>query len=623
MNRIAPLALAVSLASFSSVAAESLDVTAIQTQIESKQKEYDSFNDNLETEIATARSMEQKLKSLRQRGKELEAERVAALADMNAQFQRVVEDPSLDITAVQTAYQTVVKQHQQNKEDITVAYNDWQTQLQAAENLRVSKHSLLNKLETLKEKLHKARVERLYNEFNRQGNLTVNHSIECDSEETIAKCMDRGKYLAKQKASKRYLDELFDGLTESATAKGNRSSSEGFVQILRNETLANNFSGIGTYNVNMSVELKGSLSKLQACEVLGVDKRYCVGPELINQEPALAEEIAEVATDESVMYELEVRSNVFDDEVFIDGVSYGSTKLNVMLPSGNHDIKIVKRGYETHSETLTLRQNQSLRVTLDKAQYSFDRGEKIQDILRNDAPGPELVVIPSGGFRMGDLTGLGLDNERPVESYDINTSFGIGETEITVANFRRFVEASNYVTEAEKAKGCAYYDSGEPVWQENLNWRAPGFNQNDQHPVVCVSVNDAQAYVEWLSKETGQKYRLPTEVDWEYAARAGQESDYWWGENIDTNKANCGWCGSDWSNKNTAPVAQFSRNQFGLYDTVGNVWEWTVSSSSDSGAVVRGGAWNFAPRLARVSTRMELDSMFRSNYIGFRVVREQ
>lgn len=623
MNRIAPLALAVLLVPISITAAEQLDVTAIQTQIEAKQLEFNNFNDNLESEIGKARTMEQELSALRQRGKELEAERVATLADMNAQFQRVVEDPTLDITQAQTAYQSVVRSHQKNKEDITAKYNSWQTQLQSVEKLRISKHSLLNKLETLKETLHKARVERLYNEFNRQDTVEVDHSIECGRDETISKCVERGKFLAKQKASKRYLDRLFAGLTEADVATENRFNSDGNVQILRNETLSSNFSGMGSFTVKMSVEMKGALGKKQACQVLGVDDRYCVGGEQVVKEPVIADEIPEVATDESVMYELTIRSNVFDDEVFIDGVSYGSTKLNVMLPSGEHDIEVVKRGYEAYKKTVNLRQNETLRVELNKAQYSFDTGEKIQDILSNDVPGPSLVVVPSGGFRMGDLTGLGLDNERPVQSYDIANSFGIGEMEITVADFKRFVESSNYVTDAEKTKGCAYYDSGEPVWQENLNWRAPGFNQNDQHPVVCVSLKDAQAYVDWLSNQSGNTYRLPSEVDWEYAARAGQESDYWWGDTVNTNKANCGWCGSEWSNVSTAPAGRFARNQFGLFDTVGNVWEWALSANSDSGAVVRGGAWNFAPRLARVSTRMEMDSEFRSNYIGFRVLREQ
>ncbi|MGK0516065.1 MAG: sulfatase activating formylglycine-generating enzyme, partial [Gammaproteobacteria bacterium] len=120
-----------------------------------------------------------------------------------------------------------------------------------------------------------------------------------------------------------------------------------------------------------------------------------------------------------------------------------------------------------------------------------------------------------------------------------------------------------------------------------------------------------------------QQFRLPNEVEWEYAARAGTETEYPWGNEIGKNLANCGWCGSEWSNRRASPVGSFSPNAFGLYDTVGNVWEWTDKESGESDVAVRGGAWNFAPSLARASTRLILAPDFRSNYIGFRLVRER
>jgi formylglycine-generating enzyme required for sulfatase activity len=243
--------------------------------------------------------------------------------------------------------------------------------------------------------------------------------------------------------------------------------------------------------------------------------------------------------------------------------------------------------------------------------------------LEGDILGPDLVVVPAGSYRMGDITGLGLDNERPVLTQDLKQSFGISETEINVKAFGIFVNATNYVTEAEKQKGCAAYDEGQAVWRDDRNWRTPGFVQNDNSPVVCVSMQDAKAYVDWISQASNQAYKLPSEARWEYAARAGKETDYWWGEAVGSDNSNCGWSGSQWSNVSTSPVGSFERNDFGLFDTVGNVWEWTTSNQAEGNSVVRGGAWNFAPRLARVSTRMELDSSFRSNYIGFRVVREQ
>ena len=185
--------------------------------------------------------------------------------------------------------------------------------------------------------------------------------------------------------------------------------------------------------------------------------------------------------------------------------------------------------------------------------------------------------MPSGNFKMGDLTGNGMSNERPASAETIERPFGITDTEITVADFRKFVNDTAYVTEAEKNGSCAVLQNGMPKFDDSLNWRNAGFTQSDSSPVVCVSLNDAQAYTQWLSQKSGFNYHVPTEAQWEYAARAGTETDFWWGNDVGFGKANCRNCGSDWSNRGAAPTGSFQRNPWGLFDTVGNVWEWTTS----------------------------------------------
>ncbi|WP_158965650.1 formylglycine-generating enzyme family protein [Paraglaciecola sp. L3A3] len=620
MNRIAQLTFIVALSFSQFILAAS--VSDIEQKISSKQSEYDNYNSNLDAEIGVAGSLERELAELRQNVTLAEADRQSALIEMNIQYEKVIDNPDLDITPVRATYAKAVRTHKAIKDAITSKYNEWQTKLQDIEQMQVSKHSLLNTIEGLKEQLHGARIDRLYQEFNRNEAVVVSHKIACDKDETLSKCTERGKSLAKQKASKRFLDSVYDSLSEAEQAKKRRQTTDASVQVLRSEVADSNFSGQGNYNVKMNLQLQGNLKRSEGCELLGLDKRYCANVKRSkNVKISAAPPI--LVTDESVMYELTVRSNVFDDEVFINGVSYGSTKLQIMLPTGEHEVEVVKRGYEPSRQQITLNESKTLRVELDRAQYRFSKGERIQDILAGDIPGPNLVVVPAGNFRMGDITGLGLANERPVQTKNLTQSFGISETEVSVKEFEIFVNATSYVTDAEKDKGCASYQEGKAVWEDNRNWRSPGFMQNETSPVVCVSLKDAQAYVDWISKASSHAYKLPTEVRWEYAARAGKETDYWWGVGVDTDNANCGWCGSQWSNVSTAPVGSFERNDFGLFDTVGNVWEWTVSDKNASRAVVRGGAWNFAPRLARASTRMELDGSFRSNYIGFRVVREQ
>ena len=147
-------------------------------------------------------------------------------------------------------------------------------------------------------------------------------------------------------------------------------------------------------------------------------------------------------------------------------------------------------------------------------------------------------MIPAGSFRMGDIQGDGSNSPLPVHKVNINYQFAMGKYEVTFAEYDKFAEA----TGGEKSD-----DEG---WGRG------------NRPVINVSWNDAVTYTEWLSKQTGNKYRLPSESEWEYATRAGTETKYWWGNDIDENKANCDG-GSQWDN--IAPVGSFSANPFGLY----------------------------------------------------------
>ena len=620
----APAALLSVLFMGSAVAQTPSTVESIQTDIANKQTEYDNYSLALQTQMDQAEQMKQQLGNLRDQSKKLDREKAIALEEMNSQYQRMIDDPSLDIAAARTSYTESVRAHKQNKVDIQNQLTAVQEKEKEVAGIRVAKHALLNTLESLKEKLNNTRVERLYNEFNRSGELSVQHSIDCDLEEVIAECMRRTEQLAKQKASKRYLDKTFSELSESASASRQRSAADTSVKVQSVNITNKGFTGTARYSVSMNVSLRGNLTRKQACQLLELNERYCVeypANASLNDEPKVIEP-AKMQYDSNLMHELTIRSNVFDDEVFINGVSYGSTKLNTMLPAGEHSVEVVKLGYQPYVEKIALTENRTVRVNLKKDTQTFAKGDRIQDILNNDKQGPTLIAIPAGGFQMGDITGRGLENERPVVSYKIESSFGIGEKEVSVKEFSEFVAATNYVTQAEKGQGCAYYRDAEPVYDMEMNWRNPGYEQSEEHPVVCVTLDDAQAYVDWLSQSTEKSYRLPTEGEWEYAARAGAESDFWWGNTIGSNNANCGWCGSEWSNKSAAPGASFKRNQFGLYDVVGNVWEWS-DTGSDVVSVVRGGAWNFAPSLARVSTRLEIASDFRSNYIGFRIARDR
>ena len=237
------------------------------------------------------------------------------------------------------------------------------------------------------------------------------------------------------------------------------------------------------------------------------------------------------------------------------------------------------------------------------------------EIFRDCDKCPEMVVVPAGRFRMGDLGGEGAGDERPVHEVTIDYPFATSKYEVTFAEWDACVAGG----------GCTHqpYDMG---WGRGAR------------PVIDVSWDDAQEYVRWLSRETGKSYRLLSEAEWEYVARAGSTTKYPWGDDIGTNKANCGFCGSRWDYASTAPVGSFEPNAFGLFDTAGNVWEWvedcwnesyegapsdgSVWTSGDcSDRVMRGGSWNAVSWGLTASFRNSNDTGHRFNFFGFRVAR--
>ena len=248
---------------------------------------------------------------------------------------------------------------------------------------------------------------------------------------------------------------------------------------------------------------------------------------------------------------------------------------------------------------------------------------------------PELVVVPGAAFWMGMpdrpgprgiITIQGIDAERHIVAV---ASFALSRYEVTRGQFTAFVAATGHDVEG----GCVGTSMG--TWLDK-SW------QSNDHPVVCVSWDDAQAYVRWLSEETGRVYRLPTEAEWEYAARAGTGTQWFWG---DQEADRCGFAngGGDLDcndgTTETAPVGSFGANAFGLHDMAGNVWEWvedcwhgSYEGAPRDGAawvrggdcgrrVVRGGSWLSVPGLLASGHRQGSDASYRSVNRGFRVAR--
>jgi len=254
-----------------------------------------------------------------------------------------------------------------------------------------------------------------------------------------------------------------------------------------------------------------------------------------------------------------------------------------------------------------------------------ERSLKPKDVFKECAEGcPEMVVVPAGAFTMGSPEDENGRNswEGPQHHVTIAQAFAVGRFAVT------FDEWDACVSDG----GCGGYRPGDKGWGRG------------RRPVINVSWDDAKIYLQWLSRKTGHEYRLLSEAEWEYVARAGTTTPFWWGASITTDQANYSGIGTynggakgEWRGE-TLPVGSFEANPFGLYDVHGNVFEWvedcyhdsykgssTVGSAWTSGdcsrRVLRGGSWLLDPRNLRAANRSRGTTVLRDSNDGFRVGR--
>ncbi|MGY3264304.1 SUMF1/EgtB/PvdO family nonheme iron enzyme [Lysobacter sp. HA35] len=291
----------------------------------------------------------------------------------------------------------------------------------------------------------------------------------------------------------------------------------------------------------------------------------------------------------------------------------------------------------------------------------FQPGQRFTDGLQGGGRSPTMVVIPYGDFTMGAAPGErgATDAERPTRAIHFERGLAVSMTEVTVGQFRRFVDATKYRARSTRRGYSIVYDlrSGNFVRRGNVDWQHDylGRPATDDLPVVHVSAKDATAYAEWLAEETGHRYRLPSEAEFEYVARAGSKAPYPWGAGTPparsgnyTGAGDRSPTGRPWQNAfagyadgawGPTPVARYAAGRFGLHDVTGNVSEWVADcwhssyrrAPRDQRAwfnpgcrqrVLRGGSWASAPAQTRSAWRSGLDADTTNARIGFRVVRD-
>nr|WP_242107220.1 formylglycine-generating enzyme family protein [Luteimonas aquatica] len=305
-----------------------------------------------------------------------------------------------------------------------------------------------------------------------------------------------------------------------------------------------------------------------------------------------------------------------------------------------------------------------LRERIDLAQHYglYRPGQTFTDAIKHGGRGPQMVVLPHGAFRMGSADGdrLGVDNERPQRNIRFDRGFAMSATEVTVGEFRRFVNATGRRTRAMRRGFSMAYDerSGNFARRSHVDWSSDyaGRPAADDQPVLHVSAKDADAYAHWLTEQTGKHYRLPSEAEFEYALRAGGSGIWPWGDGAPPanagnftgardvsphgtrrwNNAFAGYGDTYWG---PAPVRRFKPNAWGLHDLSGNVGEWVADCWHDTyrrapkdGAawvnpgcrtrVIRGGSWASSPEQTRSAWRAPAGVDNTNARVGFRVVRD-
>jgi formylglycine-generating enzyme len=279
---------------------------------------------------------------------------------------------------------------------------------------------------------------------------------------------------------------------------------------------------------------------------------------------------------------------------------------------------------------------------------------------------PDMMVVPKGSFLMGasleeeirqGMSPPTRGRSLPQHTVTFAKPFAIGKYPVTVAQFRDFINETHYTT--DNACFVQYFNDGHFIYEKarGFSWRDPSFAQGDNHPVVCISAEDADAYAEWLSRKTGHRYSLPNEAQYEYALRAGTTTSFFWGNDrdakaceysnqpdLDQGKAMNAPMGPDYRFQcsdgyaYTSPVGIYKPNPWGLYDMQGNIWEWVADCWNNDykgaptdgstwrqgdcdGRPARGGSFGNAAHSAYAGIRAPRNATYLGHSWGFRVVR--
>ncbi|SQH76028.1 conserved protein of unknown function [Shewanella benthica] len=285
-----------------------------------------------------------------------EKNRGKAQNQLDHQFKAILNDPSTDITATQSKYQQSWQSLQDRQMEKLLISQSLAEQIAIITSSKKRQTSLSHKLAQLKELKKGARVKRIEKELTFNDSVDVSHTVTCDLNMTLTECAEQGKILTMQKAVRVFKSKLISSLTESSLAKVHVDNVSFNIHVINSQTLKNEFKGSRNFVTQIQAEMRSHPSNIAACQLLELKDSYCVEP----KSRSISITTDNNYTSSKKWLSVTIRSNVYDDRVIIDGVDYGSTPMNVMLPSGSHKFKISKKGYQTYQRYLTIDRDQTV-----------------------------------------------------------------------------------------------------------------------------------------------------------------------------------------------------------------------------------------------------------------------
>ncbi|WP_100752708.1 PEGA domain-containing protein [Vibrio salilacus] len=359
IRRIAALLLAlgpiwVSTSIFAQESVQADPVAEIETKLETKEAELGTMATEFDSEAERLQQLRNEQDKLERQEQELNAKRNRAKSALDKQYSRLLDDPEIDLVSFQKAYQdawTEVKDNQsailENQQAIT------ESEMRLSQ-VKQKQARLNSELSYLQEQRVEARVKRLAAELRESDVLETSYKTTCSSTMTIGECKNQGHYLTKQKAVKAFKAKLMDRLTESNIAKQNAKDVQLNVHVQENQVIRSGFEGSNDYYTEMRSQLQARPEASAACKLLNVSSRYCLK----------GEQTADNKNQDKNWVNVTVRSDQFDDDVVINGINYGSTPVEVVLPRGQHQVTVSKNGFETYNRVISVNTSDTVWVKL-------------------------------------------------------------------------------------------------------------------------------------------------------------------------------------------------------------------------------------------------------------------